>query len=107
MDTNLLENCAKWFCFIFVVIIVMSIFGYFVKDTLKSIWDYFFNKWEITIKETGKEQWFKRYSDDVFNIINNRHGKEIPGSDYERNFVVYLHKNKYNKEEKLVKEYLN
>lgn len=74
---------------------------------LKNIWNYFFNKWEITIKETGSEEWIKKYSDDVFNKVKNQHGKEIPGSEYERSFVVYLYKHKFNKEEKLVKKYLD
>lgn len=76
------------------------------KNTIKSIWDYFFNKWEITIDSRGKETWHQNYDqNNTFNLVNHRFGK-IPNSEYERFFIIYRYKNKYNKEEKLVKEYL-
>lgn len=109
------SNLENHFITLFVTIIFLAgLIGIFSLANgcglfafIKSIWDYFFNKWEITIKETGSETWVKKYSDDVFNKVKNQHGKEIPGSEYERSFVVYLYKHKFNKEEKLVKKYLD
>lgn len=78
------------------ITICVSIFIYLFKESILNLWDYFFNKWEVTIKEAGEETW------------TTSDGSVWGGRrKYGRTFVIYLYKHKFNKQEKLVKEYLN
>lgn len=67
-------------------------------NKLYRLYEFFFDRWEITIKEQGVEIWHK---------INIRTGYNIPESNYPKNYVTYKYKHKFCNKEKLVKEYLD
>lgn len=91
------------------IFLVFSMFIYLEKGLagFKNIWDYFFDAWEISIEKRGSETWHKYFDENTaYNFVNKNSGV-IPGSEYQRDFVVYKKVHKFNKKEKIVKEYLN
>ena len=100
------------FCIYCVILFFFSVIFFYTLvekglDGFKNIWDYFFNKWEITIDSRGEETWEKRYRYSVLNEVSGQAGKVMPGSAYSKSYVVYKYTHKFNNQTKLVKKYLD
>ncbi len=82
----------------------------FNKDTNSeklNLWDRLFNRYKTIIESRGEETWSKRYPNNQFYMVSGLVGKEIPNSDFKRQYVIYKKIDRLTGSETLEKTYLN